>query len=324
MVRRIRTKPQHARKPGRTVVTLCALLTVLGFVLPALLAIYLSADSRPLGPRRVTDVIARFLARGYDLNDVAQGDARVPRLFLPRIPKDWRGLVQADKRKQAFVILVLPLILQANEHVYADRQRLLDIMARKRKGKKGKELAEADQAWLRELADTYGTKADDLKDLARRVDIIPPALALAQAAIESGWGTSRFTTEGNALFGQWTTDVGKAMIPKDRARGATYGIRRFDSLADSVAAYFRNLNSHKAYTKFRKQRAALRAKNKRLDGAALAKYLTSYSERGADYVAAVQKVIANNRLATLDEARLETDTSPTLLGVLPKPRRASE
>jgi len=315
MVRRIRTKPQHARKPGSTVVALCGLLTVLGFALPITLAIYLSTDSRPLGPRRVTDVIERFLDQGYDLGAVATGDVRVPRLFLSRIPKDWRDLVPADKRKQAFVFLILPLVLQANEHVYADRQRLLDLAAQKKKGKKP---SAQDQGWLRDLAETYGTKADDLKELARRVDVIPPSLALAQAAIESGWGTSRFTTEGNALFGQWTLDQNNAMVPGDRNQGATYGIRRFPSLAESVASYFRNLNGHKAYAKFREQRAAARAKGKDLDGTKLATYLTSYSERGADYVEAVQKVIATNQLAPLDEARLRSEIGPTLLGVLPK------
>jgi len=317
MVRRIRTKPQHARKPGSTVVALCGLLTVLGFALPTALAIYLSADSRPLGPRRVSDVIERFLNHGYDLGAVATGDVRVPRLFLPRIPKDWRDLVPADKRKQAFVILLLPLVLQANEHVYADRQRLLDLTAQSKKGKKP---SAQDQEWLQELAKSYGTKADDLKELALRVDIIPPSLALAQAAIESGWGTSRFTTEGNALFGQWTMDEDNAMVPGDRDQGATHGIRRFPSLAESVASYFRNLNGHKAYAKFREQRAAVRAKGKALDGTELAKFLASYSERGADYVEAVQKVIAINQLAPLDEARLRSEVGPTLLGVLPKSR----
>jgi Bax protein len=115
-------------------------------------------------------------------------------------------------------------------------------------------------------------------------------------------------------------DESNAMVPKDRDRGATYGIRRFTSLAASVASYFRNLNGHKAYAKFRKQRAALRSKSKPLDGTALAKHLTSYSERGADYVEAVQKVIASNQLAPLDEARLQSEISPTLLDVVPKRR----
>lgn len=317
MVRRIRTKPQCAQIPGRTVVALYGLLAVLGFVLPAALAIYLSADSRPLGPRRVTDVIERFLTHGYDLDAVASGNGRVPRIFLPRIPKDWRDLVPADKRKQAFVILVLPLVLQANEHVYAERQRLLDLAARK---KKGKAPPAPDQEWLQELAKSYDTKPDDLKELARRVDIIPPSLALSQAAIESGWGTSRFTTEGNALFGQWTMEEAKAMVPNGRDQGATHGIRRFSSLAESVASYFRNLNSHGAYAKFRKQRAAFRAKGKALNGAVLAKHLQSYSARGSEYVEAIQKVIAANRYAPFDEARLQSQTAPTLLGVLPKDR----
>ncbi|MHA1600989.1 MAG: glucosaminidase domain-containing protein [Alphaproteobacteria bacterium] len=315
MVRRIRTKSKCAQLPGRTVVALHGLLAVLGFVLPAVLAIYLSDDSRPLGPRRVTDVIERFLTHGYDLDAVAGGNGRVPRIFLPRIPKDWRGLVQADKRKQAFVILVLPLVLQANEHVYAARQRLLDLAVQK---KKGKAPSAPDQEWLQALAKSYGTKSDDLKELVLRVDIIPPSLALAQAAIESGWGTSRFTTEGNALFGQWTMDEAKAMVPSGRDQGATYGIRRYPTLAESVASYFRNLNSHGAYAKFRKRRAALRAKGKALNGVELAKYLESYSARGADYVQSVQKVITANRYAPLDEARLQSEAGQTLLGVLPK------
>jgi Bax protein len=316
MVRRIRTKPQHTRKPGRTVVAFCGLLTVFGFVLPTTLGFYLSADMRSLGPRRVTDVIERFLTQGYDLDAVASGNVRVPRIFLPRLPKDWRGVVPADKRKQAFVILVLPLVLQANEHVFADRQRLLDLAAQL---KKGKAPEAPDQEWLQVLADTYGTKADDLKELVLRVDTIPPSLALAQAAIESGWGTSRFTTEGNALFGQWTIGDDDAMVPDDRHQDATHGIRRFSTLAESVASYFRNLNSHRAYAKFRQQRAALRAKNKALDGTDLAKYLSSYSERGADYVEAVQKFIASNQLAPFDEARLQNETGRrTLLGVLPE------
>ena len=154
MVRRIRTLPQHLRRPGRAAIALCGLLAVFGFALPALLAVHLSPDSRALGPRRVTDLIERFLAHGYDVRAVASGQVRVPRLFLSQIPKDWRGLVPADKRKEAFVILVLPLVLQANEHVHADRQRLVDLAAQT---KKGKSPSAPDLEWLEALAATYGT-----------------------------------------------------------------------------------------------------------------------------------------------------------------------
>jgi Bax protein len=305
------------RKPGRAAVAICGLLAVFGLALPVGLAIHLSVDSRPLGPRRVTDLIERFLIQGYDLRAMATGDVRVPRLFLPRIPKDWRGKVPADKRKQAFVILVLPLVLQANERVYADRQRLLDLAAL---SKKGKPPSADDKDWLEALAASHSTKADDLKELVLRVDVIPPSLAVAQAAIESGWGTSRFTTEGNALFGQWTMDEDNSMAPNDRDDGASHGIRRFPTLAESVASYFRNINGHRAYSSFRKHRAALRAKNKPLEGMDLATYLASYSERGPDYVEAIQKIIAANDLAPIDSARLESTVHPTLLGVLPKRR----
>ncbi len=317
MVRQIRTLPQHPRRPGRAVIALCGLLTVFGFVLPALLAIHLSPDSRALGPRRVTDLIERFLAHGYDVRAVGSGQVRVPRLFLPQMPKDWRGLVPADKRKEAFVVLVLPLVLQANEHVHADRQRLLDLAAQT---KKGKSPEARDLEWLEALAATYGTKTDDLEELTRRVDIVPPSLALAQAAIESGWGTSRFTTEGNALFGQWTMDEDNSMVPDDRDEGASHGIRRFSTLADSVASYFRNLNTHRAYAAFRKQRAALRAKGKPLAGMTLAGHLARYSEGGPDYVEAIQRIIDANDLASFDNARLESSAHPTLLGAVPESR----
>ena len=153
------------------------------------------------------------------------------------------------------------------------------------------------------MAERYGENRID--DLSRRVDIIPPSLAIAQAAIESGWGTSRFTTEGNALFGQWSEDKDDSMIPARRDAGRTYAIKRFSTLLGSIKAYMRNLNSHRAYRKFRAARAKSRAAGKEIAGPPLAKLLGSYSQRGPEYVRALTSIIEINQMASLDRAILK-------------------
>jgi Bax protein len=140
--------------------------------------------------------------------------------------------------------------------------------------------------------------------MIRRADIIPPSLALAQAAEESGWGTSRFALEGNALFGQWTFAVKGALVPKNRDAGKAHRVRAFTSLLDAVRAYVRNLNTHKAYRHFRRERQALRQADRQLAGTVLARTLSSYSERGNKYVRTIQSIITGNQLQNLDKARL--------------------
>lgn len=279
-----------------------AFLAALGFLFPVLLAIRFTADTSTIGPRRVGDLLDSFARHGYELASVAAGETPVPRLFATHLPKDWRALAQADARKRAFIMVVLPLVLQANKRILADRQRLRAIEARLAKGRK---LSPAERNWLDGLADGYGLSPKDLKDLAFRLDIVPPSLAIAQAAIESGWGTSRFATEGNALYGQWTEQGQSAIVPAGREPGRTYAIRRFATLGESVASYMRNLNTHRAYRKFRAARAELRRRAAPLDGATLAEKLRSYSEQGQDYVRAVQAIIAKNGLAALDQATLQ-------------------
>ena len=122
-------------------------------------------------------------------------------------------------------MIVLPLVLQANERILAERDRLSGL------GKSGgKKIGAKDRAWLDKLAVSYGLETADMKELTLRVDIIPPSLAIAQAVVESGWGTSRFATEGNALFGQWTEQGRRTMVPADRSFGRTHAVRRFKTL----------------------------------------------------------------------------------------------
>ncbi|MFQ5466752.1 MAG: glucosaminidase domain-containing protein, partial [Kiloniellaceae bacterium] len=137
-----------------------------------------------------------------------------------------------------------------------------------------------------------------------RVDGVPPSLAVAQAAIESGWGTSRFAAEGNALYGQWTEEGAQGMVPANRKPGRTYAIQRFKSLSASVEAYLRNLNTHRAYRAFRRARAIQRRTGGVVRGAPLAPELRAYSQEGMKYVQTILSIIDKNGLDALDRTAL--------------------
>ena len=234
------------------------------------------------------------------LDAVKQGTLKsVPRIGLSSMPPSWQALGDSDKRKRLFIAAVLPLVLAANENIADDRARLLAMAERSSR------LSSRERIWLAETARRYRTDPDDWKRLLRRVDEVPASLAVAQAAIESGWGTSRFARQGNALFGQWTWNSAEGMKPKQARSGlGNYAIKRYPSLYASVADYMRNLNSQDAYAEFRRTRAGQRAANTGFDGASLAATLSRYSEERAVYVRKLRTVIASNKLKRLDVARL--------------------
>lgn len=248
--------------------------------------------------RKLSDSFQRM---GYDLQAVLSGDGRVPRLFLAGLPSDLADVRDATARKAIFFQTILPLILQANEEVLADRQRLWRLRHHLRLGER---LNATDRLWLAVMAERYRVKRGDVDALLNRVDIVPPSLALAQSAEESGWGTSRFGHEGNALFGMWTTARDGGLTPSKRDQGKTHKIKAYDSLLDSVRSYVRNLNRHRAYRKFRRARALMRRAGAPVDGTALAGELKAYSQRGEDYVRAIRTIIEANGLRRLDDARL--------------------
>jgi Bax protein len=243
----------------------------------------------------------KFKTLGYDLDRVRAGNAAVPRLFLASLPGDIRNIRETRVRKSLFFKSVLPLVLQANEEILRDRRRLWSIHFQQSLDRK---LGPADRLWLMVMAERYNVKRGDLDALLKRVDIIPPSLALAQAAEESGWGTSRFVREGNAVFGQWTFSDSGNLVPARRDDGKLHRIRVFSSLLDSVRAYARNLNTHSAYRGFRRQRHDLRLKGAPLDGLLLVNNLKSYSQRGDKYVETIRTLIETNNLHRLDDARL--------------------
>lgn len=256
--------------------------------------------------------LARLFDRaGYDLARVRDGSAPVPRLYLARLPSDLAGFEPLEDRKILFLQLVLPLMLRVNLEIELDRIRARYLTAQL---VSGKGVSRRDEAWLVALAKRYKViRAEGdiaLLDrtarvrLMRRIDGFPPSLMLAQAIVESGWGTSRFARLGNALFGQWTWDESAGIVPIERDDGEGHAIRAFDNLLDSVRAYAHNLNTHPGYAAFRDARHQIQIARKNLDSLRLTAYLTAYSERRGAYIAELNTIIRQNTLNDFDRARL--------------------
>ncbi len=247
----------------------------------------LVADASRIARMAASDLFALFVDRGYLLREAKNGSEPVPRLVVAQLPDDLAALDSSDLRKSVFIKSLLPLLLLENERILADRARLLDIL------KQGWPMGAARTAWLAELAERYETLPDRVHELVHRVDAVPVSLALAQAALESGWGTSRSAQSGQALFGQMSFRA------DDDGR-----VRHFSDLGEAVEAYALNLNMHRAYGEFRRARATARADGKLPDGHALAAFLHRYSERRTEYVRDVRSLMRANGLRTLDQARL--------------------
>lgn len=238
----------------------------------------------------------------YQLAAVRTGDAVVPRAFLADLPADALSKADIAARKDIFVRTILPLVLRSNEAILSDRTRLLALIARQRASAR---LSRKDRAWLGRLAVRYGENSGDFIALAQRVDIIPPALALTQAAVESGWGTSRFAREGNALFGLRTFGDAPALIPAERENDG-FAVRRYERLADSVDVYLHTLNTHLAYRELRRVRGQIRAQGGAIDARVLLPGLGRYAEN-EDYLSLLNAVMRDGRLWEFDGAALDGD-----------------
>lgn len=249
----------------------------------------------------VSRLISQFERLDYDLEQLRHGRAEVPPVFIVFLPADMSSIRLPSQRKQIFFKAVLPLVLKINNEIYRDRKRLKLIHDRRATGQK---LPAQDRLWLAAQAEHYSVDRSNIKSLTMRMDVVPPSLALAQAAEESGWGTSRFALEGNAIFGQWTFTNSGNLIPRRREVGSEHRVRRFRSLIEAVAAYVHNLNTHRAYREFRAARAQMRRQKHRLDGAELALTLSRYSKRGSKYVSSIRSIINVNRLRDFDRVRL--------------------
>jgi Bax protein len=239
---------------------------------------------------------ASAAAQAAELLKVAGDEAS-----LASIPPDIDQLPVAAK-KNLFFSLLYPIADFHNKTILARRARLQHLDG-----------SSADETFLQSMAEHYAldrhlqplpTRADTLRELLVRVDIIPPSLVLAQGAIESGWGTSRFARRGNNLFGQriWRSDM--AGLQAKGAQDARFRLAVYETVSASVRSYMRNLNSHPAYADLRALRADLRARGERANGRVLAKGLLRYSTRGEEYVRDVRRMIKGNKLERLDAGQV--------------------
>ena len=215
---------------------------------------------------------------------------------IDHLPREIKSIESTKKRKRLFIQIVLPLIVEENAKIRLDRKELFKILSKNINTQKEKK-------WLKKKFKQYGLKDGDFYSLKVRMDEIPVSLALAQAAKETGWGTSRFAQEGNALFGQWTWS-GEGLKPKDADKNEGHKVMRFNVLQASVRAYQRNLNTHSTYKGFREERAKLRDEGKPLDSMRLSRFLNKYAETGNQYVEVLQKIIQQNNLQDFDDAKL--------------------
>jgi len=236
-----------------------------------------------------------FKDTNYNLKDVRKNKLVKP-INLDLLPEEIKMIENTSQRKNLFIQIVLPLILDENNQIKLDRKKLFVVLNKNNN-------SDAEQKWLNMKFKQYGVKNKDLSTLKIRMDEIPVSLAIAQAAKETGWGTSRFALEGNALFGQWTFS-GDGIKPKFSDNDKTHKVMKFQILKASVRAYQRNLNTHSSYKKFRKLRAQSRDNDEKLDSLILADCLDQYAATGVEYTKTLKKIILQNSLKDFDEVKL--------------------
>ena len=241
------------------------------------------------------EINALFREVKYNLDEVRQTKLVKP-IDIGLLPNEIKNIGNIKKRKEMFIKIVLPLVVKENNKIRIDRKRLFAILNKNSN-------TDIEKKWLEKKYKQYGVRVGDLSTLKIRMDEIPVSMAIAQAAKETGWGTSRFALKGNALFGQWTWS-GEGLKPKNAEKGEDHKVMKFHSLQLSVRAYLRNLNTHSSYKNLRKARTKLRNRDKSLDSLILSKHLDKYAETGNEYVEVLQKIIIQNNLKDFDEARL--------------------
>ena len=239
-------------------------------------------------------IASLFEDHDYDLSKIRKG-TKVKPFYISLLPKDLSLIDSTNERKELFIKIVLPLILKENDKIEQDRNKLFKILAKKSNNRE-------ERSWLNWKFKEYKIKNSDISELKIRMDIVPVSLAIAQAAMESGWGTSRFALEGNALYGQWTWSE-DGLEPLENISG-DHKVMQFKILTASVRAYKKNLNTHSGYREFREERANLRIQNEPLSGLKLNKYLDKYSATGEEYTKNLELTIKKNSLSDFDNAKL--------------------
>ena len=236
-----------------------------------------------------------FKSTNYNLNDVRKNKLVKP-ISLTLLPEEIKQIENVKKRKDLFIQIILPLVIKENNYIKSDRNKLFSILNKNQNTR-------AENNWLNSKFKQYGVINKDISTLKIRMDEVPVSMAIAQAAKETGWGTSRFAQEGNALFGQWTWS-GEGIKPAGADDDSTHKVMKFKVLQASVKAYQRNLNTHSSYKEFRRARAELRDDGQKLNSITLTEHLDKYAETGKEYVKILQKIIRQNNLEDFDDAKL--------------------
>ena len=231
----------------------------------------------------------------YDL-DIVRKKKIVKPINLSLLPSEIRNIESTKKKKSLFIKIVLPLILEENNRIIVDRKKLFKILNKNMN-------SDTEKKWLNSKFKQYGVLNKDTSTLKVRMDIVPVSLAIAQAAKESGWGTSRFAIEGNALFGQWTWS-GEGIKPAGIDSEEKHKVMKFKVLKASVRAYQRNLNTHGSYKQFRSERANMRDSDVELDSLILADFLDKYAATGKEYTKIIKQIIKQNNLQDFDKVKL--------------------
>ncbi|MBC53453.1 MAG: hypothetical protein CMQ34_06400 [Gammaproteobacteria bacterium] len=258
----------------------------------------MTADTKPTPEHRRNVVVAYIILAIGALGMLLAGW----RYWPSQPPPDFANYDDIDARKEAFFGYFLPLVEMRNEEILKLRAELLRLRDNM------DDLSGRQQRRVAQLAEDYDIEAfainepGDWDTLLRRVDVVPPSLALAQAANESGWGLSRFALEGNNYFGHWCYVEGCGLVPDSRPAGARHEVAAFDSPAQSVQRYIRNLNSHEAYRDLRVKRSELRENDELITGLELVEGLAQYSQRGQAYIRELRSMIRFNELDVLDES----------------------
>ena len=221
--------------------------------------------------------------------------------IISELPDDFSEIQDVPTKKKLFYLVTLPLIYNTNTSIMQERRMVINIEKKFAR----KELNKNETDEIIRLSKKYKLDYSEIntklfRKLKQRINIIPVSLALGQAIIESGWGQSRFATEGNALYGQWTTSEDKGIIPQDRDEDKTHAVLKFNNLSESVEAYMFNINTHQAYYNFRVIRR-IDERIKYTDPISMkVKYLAAYAEIGDKYVDKLELIIASNNLQEFD------------------------
>ena len=269
------------------------------FSLPSMSDFFNQTDKNSNAPRLSANTIEQlFKDTNNDLKEIRKTKLVNIDNSIDRLPKQIKNLENSEERKKLFIQIVLPLIIEENIKIRLDRKKLFAILNKNNN-------STLEKKWLDNKFKRYDVKDNNLSDLKIRMDEIPVSLAIAQAANETGWGTSRFALDGNALFGQWTYN-GEGIRPAGADSNTKHKVMKFKVLQASVRAYFGNLNTHSSYREFRKFRATARGNNEKLNSLILADYLAAYAATGTKYPKILKQIIKQNSLTEFDDVHIFT------------------